>query len=361
VRSYGGRVDGVELRRGSNGVRGLFATVDIPSGASFVVVPRRLLLDAGSTREAKGFATANDDATTSPPPAGWAASRYEVSRRLLAALRNEMSKSDDSSSANSSSANSSSSFYQPYINSIRGEPCLETISLTANEIQGLQGTLSHAPFRHVWQRYQSMAERLCGAGGGGQSAGGADIEACRWAVGAVGSRPLLLEDRLRWMPVVDLINRADHNPHNAEVVGKRLGDDVTQAMVVSNRVIPAGEEVTISYGSLGLGKGAALWGVVLQGVDPLPLPVLQLVEKRPGFMDITTSSSLGEWVQGMDVSRLALRAAGCAEDQPAAKLGHALEALLACQRAELMSPGLFQSLLEQGLIIAHMSIYGNNH
>ena len=86
-----------------------------------------------------------------------------------------------------------------------------------------------------------------------------------------------------------------------------------------------GEEIQPTYGSLPLGKGAALWGVVLQNIDPLALPLLQRASNNANKQTITSSN--------------------CSDASLSEEVVRPLELLLACQRMELVGSDLYRRLM----------------
>jgi hypothetical protein len=117
------------------------------------------------------------------------------------------------------------SFWWPYLASIQGT-VLATLELSEARVSALRGTLSYPAFQNTRSRYMSMRERICEE----------QSRECAWAIATLGSRPLQILAQLSFVPVVDLLNRANGGPPNAEV---HVGE--SKVGVVALREILPGE------------------------------------------------------------------------------------------------------------------------
>jgi len=151
ITKQGGDIRGVEVKSNAAGIRGVYATQNIPKGSYFVVMPRSLLLSS-TTPNTYDLVT----------PEGWEPRGFHANAGLIRSLLSELRKGKRS-------------FWRPYFESIHGQS-LSTMELSESEVGSMKGSLSYTPFHATWKRFLAMRDTLC------------RDEACGWAVGMVGSR-----------------------------------------------------------------------------------------------------------------------------------------------------------------------------
>jgi len=149
-------------------------------------------------------------------------------------------------------------------------------------------------------------------------------------------------------PFIDLINRANDEFENAAVHTTAGGPKVGVASV---REIKQGEEVTISYGSLPLGKGAALWGFTLEGpkMDPLPLTYGMLMARRPAD-SMDEMSTIGAWGKDLDMVQRARERLECGQGMNQVPV-KPLVSIMACTRAMFITPEVMTTIRGTGISI----------